>query len=319
MTWTAPTSPSQLELAAQRGDFLLTAEVAPPKGGDPTHMLNQAATLRGRVHAVNVTDSSRAMARMSPLAAALLLETMGIESVMQLACRDRNRIALQGDLMGAAALGIRNVLALTGDPVKLGDCQSARQVSDLEAVRLLRLIRSLKGGTDANDKVLPDGPVRLFAGAAVDPQLPSLKALQKRCDRKVENGAEFFQSQMITDFNRLEVFMDKVARPIGKPVLAGIFLLKSAKNAQFINKYIPGVKIPDSTIERLDSASDPLLEGVDIAAEQVKIARELCDGAHLMAVKAEHLIPKILDRAEIPPLTEHKVSAPLTSPTQLTR
>lgn len=312
MTWTAPTSPSQLELAAQRGDFLLTAEVAPPKGGDPAHMLDQAATLRDRVHAVNVTDSSRAMARMSPLAAAALLETIGIESVMQLACRDRNRIALQGDLMGATALGIRNVLALTGDPVKLGDCKSARQVSDLEAVRLLRLIRNLKVGTDANEKALPDGPVKLFAGAAVDPQLPNLSSLQKRCDRKVTNGAEFFQSQMITDFDRLETFMDKVARPIGKPVLAGIFLLKSAKNAQFINKYIPGVKIPDSTIERLGSARDPLLEGVDIAAEQVKIARELCDGVHLMAVKAEHLIPKILDRAGILPLTEQKAPASFT-------
>ncbi len=302
MTWTVPTSLSQLELAAQRGDFLLTAEVAPPKGGDPSHMLEQAATLRNRVHAVNVTDSSRAMARMSPLAAAALLETIGLESVMQLACRDRNRIALQGDLMGAVALGIRNVLALTGDPVKLGDCKKARQVSDLESIRLLRLTRNLKIGVDVNEKELPDGPVKLFAGAAVDPQLPSLSGLQKRCERKVENGAEFFQSQMITDFERLEVFMDKVARPLGKPLLAGIFLLKSAKNACFINKHLPGVKIPDSTIQRLESASDPLLEGVDIAAEQVKIASGLCDGVHLMAVKAEHLIPKILDRAGILPL-----------------
>ena len=312
MTRTAHPQPSQLELAAQRGDFLLTAEVAPPKGGDPTHMLSQASTLRNRVHAVNVTDSSCAMARMSPLAAAAVLETIGIESVMQLACRDRNRIALQGDLMGATALGIRNVLALTGDPVKLGDCRKARQVSDLEAVRLLRLIRNLKGGIDVNDKLLPDGPVNLFAGAAVDPQLPSLSSLQKRCDRKVANGADFFQSQMITDFDRLEVFMDKVARPIGKPVLAGIFLLKSAKNAQFINKHLPGVKIPDSTIARLGTASDPLLEGVNIAAEQVKVARELCDGVHLMAVKAEHLIPKILDRAGINPLPGKKTSPSLT-------
>ena len=320
MTRTAHTQqPSQLELAAQRGDFLLTAEVAPPKGGDSTHMLNQASTLRNRVHAVNVTDSSRAMARMSPLAAAAVLETIGIESVMQLACRDRNRIALQGDLMGATALGIRNVLALTGDPVKLGDCQKARQVSDLEAVRLLRLIRNLKVGMDVNDKQLPDGPVNLFAGAAVDPQLPNLSSLQKRCDRKVVNGADFFQSQMITDFDRLEVFMDKVARPMGKPVLAGIFLLKSAKNAQFINKHLPGVKIPDSTIARLDSASDPLLEGVDIAAEQVKIARELCDGVHLMAVKAEHLIPKILDRAGINPLRGQKTSPSLTPSNPIAR
>ena len=266
-------------------------------------MLAQAATLRDRVHAVNVTDSSRAMARMSPLAATALLKSIGLESVMQLACRDRNRIALQGDLMGAAALGIQNVLALTGDPVKLGDCKTAKQVSDLEAVRLLKLIRNLNQGTDSNEKPLPDGPVKLFAGAAVDPQLPNLSSLQKRYERKVANGAEFFQSQLITDFDRLEVFMEKVARPLGKPVLAGIFLLKSAKNARFINKHLPGVKIPDSTIARLEQASDPLLEGVEIAAEQVKVAQQICEGVHLMAVKAEHLIPKILDRADIQPLT----------------
>ena len=221
--------------------------------------------------------------------------------------------------MGAVALGIRNVLALTGDPVKLGDCQKARQVSDLEAVRLLRLMRNLKIGVDVNEKKLPDGPVKLFSGAAVDPQLPSLSGLQKRCERKVMNGADFFQSQMITDFDRLEVFMDKVARPLGKPILAGIFLLKSAKNARFINKHLPGVKIPDSTIQRLEAASNPLLEGVDIAAEQVKIARELCDGVHLMAVKAEHLIPKILDRAEIQPLTGKEGQSTLSSARSVAR
>lgn len=303
VNWTAPSSLSQLQLATQRGEFLLTAEVAPPKGGDPRHMLAQASTLRDRVHAVNVTDSSRAMARMSPLAAATLLESIGLESVMQLACRDRNLIALQGDLMGAAALGIRNVLALTGDPVKLGDCKQARQVSDLEAVRLLKLIRNLKTGTDANEKPLPDGAVKLFAGAAVDPQHPNLSSLQKRFACKVQNGADFFQSQMITDFDRFETFMDKVARPLGKPILAGIFLLKSAKNARFINKHLPGVKILDSTIARLEGAADPLSEGIDIAAEQVKIARDLCEGVHLMAVKAEHVIPEILDRAGILPLS----------------
>nr|WP_227498596.1 methylenetetrahydrofolate reductase [Synechococcus sp. PCC 7336] len=289
-------------MAAQQGQFLVTAEVAPPKGGDPSHMLVRAKALKGRVHAVNVTDSSRAMARMSPLAAAALIQQAGVEAVMQLACRDRNRIALQGDLMGAAAFGIPNVLALTGDPVKLGDCRDARQVSELEAVRLLGLIGKLNRGVDCNEKPLPDGPVSLFPGAAVDPQHPNFSSLQRRCDRKVQAGAEFFQSQLITDFERLQLFVEKIANPLGKPVLVGIFLLKSAKNARFINKYLPGVKIPDATIARLEKAADPLMEGVAIAAEQVKLARQLCRGVHLMAVKAEHLIPKILDCAGIAPL-----------------
>ena len=272
-------------------------------------MLRQVDSLRGRVHAINVTDSSRAMARMSPLAAAALIQQSGIDAVMQLACRDRNRIALQGDLMGAAAFGIKNVLALTGDPVKLGDCRDARQVSDYEAVRLLGAISKLNRGLDINGKPLPDAALNLYPGAAVDPQLPNLDSLKRRCDRKVSNGAEFFQSQLITDFDRLAVFMDRVATPLGKPILAGIFLLKSAKNARFINKHLPGVKIPDSTISRLERAADPLMEGVQIAAEQVNLARDLCQGVHLMAVKAEHLIPKILDCAGIDPLTAAAVAS----------
>ncbi len=291
-----------LQRAVARGDFLLTAEVTPPKGAQATVMLDHVQALKGRVHAINVTDSNRAIARMSPLAAAVLVQQAGAEPVLQLACRDRNRIALQGDLMGAAALGIGNVLALTGDPVEAGDCPGARKVHDLEAVRLLRLIRNLNTGVDVCDKPLPDGATHLFAGAAVDPQHPSLSSLQRRCNRKVEMGAEFFQTQMITDFDQFAVFMDKVALPLGKPILAGIFLLKSAKNALFINKHLPGVQIPDAIINRLAEASDPLQTGIAIAAEQVQQARQVCQGVHLMAVRAEHLIPAILDQAGMPAL-----------------
>ncbi|MEO1133474.1 MAG: methylenetetrahydrofolate reductase [Cyanobacteria bacterium J06639_1] len=293
---------STLQAAAQRGDFLITSEVAPPKGGDPAHMLEIVDKLRGRVHAINVTDSNRAVARMSPLAAAVLIQRAGIEPVMQLACRDRNRIALQGDLMGASALGIRNVLALTGDPVKHGDCPKARQVSDLESVRLLHLIKNLNRGLDCNDKPLPNGSTAFFPGAAADPQHPNPSSQKRRCERKVSRGAEFFQTQLITDFQRLDQFMETVARPLHKPVLAGVFLLKSAKNARFINKYLPGVQIPDTTIARLERAEIPLQEGIVIAAEQVRQVRHICQGVHLMAVKAEHLIVDILDRAEIPPI-----------------
>jgi methylenetetrahydrofolate reductase (NADPH) len=293
--------------AVQAGEFIITAEVTPPKGGNPAHMVKMAQTLKGRVHAVNITDGSRAVLRMCSVAASAILLQNGIEPVCQMACRDRNRIALQADLMGANALGIHNILALTGDPVKAGDHPDAKSVFDLESVRLLQLIRQLNNGIDVNDKPLTDGVTHLFPGAAVDPQLKSWSGLQRRFERKVEAGAQFFQSQLISDFERLEKFMDQIASGSGKPILAGVFLLKSAKNAQFINKYVPGVDIPDSTIERLAAADDPLLEGVKIAAEQVQLARQLCQGVHLMAVKREDLIAKILDFAEIPPIDAVKV------------
>ncbi len=290
--------------ATQAGEFLITAEVAPPKGCDPTHMLEMADRLRGRVHAVNITDGSRAVLRMSSLIASVILQQNGIEPICQVACRDRNVIALQGDLMGAAALGIHNILALTGDPVKAGDHPTARPVFELESVRLLQLIQKLNAGFDANEKPLLDGATNLFVGAAVDPQSGSLSGLQRRFERKLAAGAQFFQSQLISDFDQLEKFMSQVAAGCNKPVLAGIFLLKSAKNAQFINRCVPGVHIPDHLIERLDRAADPLQEGVKIAAEQVRLARDICQGVHMMAVKREDLIPQILDLAGIPPLVK---------------
>ncbi|HEY9665589.1 MAG TPA: methylenetetrahydrofolate reductase [Coleofasciculaceae cyanobacterium] len=301
---TVPTQ-SRFYTAVHSGEFLITAEVAPPKGGDPTHMLKMAQALKGRVHAVNITDGSRAVLRMSSVAASVILLQHGIEPVCQMACRDRNRIALQADLMGIHALGIRNVLALTGDPIKAGDHPDAKSVFDLESVRLLQLIGKLNRGVDANDKPLTDGATDLFPGAAVDPQLTSWSGLQRRFERKLEAGAQFFQSQLITDFDRLEKFMDQIAAGTNKPILAGIFLLKSAKNAQFINKNVPGVHIPEAIIERLAGADDPLQEGMKIAAEQVQLARQLCQGVHMMAIKREDLIPKILDMAGVQPLKIH--------------
>jgi len=281
---------------------LVTAEVMPPKGGNPAHMVEMAKLLGDRVHGVNITDGSRAVLRMSSLAASVVLLHHGIEPICQMACRDRNRIGLQADLMGAEALGIRNILALTGDPVKAGDHPNAKPVFDLESVRLLQLIHKLNQGVDCNDKPLTDGATHLFAGAAIDPQCPSWSGTQRRFERKLAAGAQFFQSQLITDFDRLEKFMYQIAAGSNKPVLAGIFLLKSAKNAHFINKNVPGAQIPPHLIDRLERASHPLEEGVAIAAEQVQLARQLCHGVHMMAVKREDLIPKILDLAGVQPL-----------------
>ncbi len=294
-----PTQLTTFRASASAGEFLVTAEVAPPKGGNPEHMIQMAATLKGRVHAVNITDGSRAVLRMSSFAASIILQREGIEPICQMACRDRNRIGLQSDLMGAHALGIHNILALTGDPVKAGDHPDAKSVFDLESVRLLQLIEKLNRGFDSNDKTLTDGATDLFVGAAVDPQCRSWSGLQKRFERKLAAGAQFFQSQMVTDFELFDKFMTQIAAGCNKPILAGIFLLKSAKNARFINKCVPGVEIPEHIIDRLEQAKNPLEEGMKIAAEQVQIAQGLCQGVHMMAVKREDLIVPILDMAGV--------------------
>lgn len=285
--------------AVAAGDFLITAEAAPPKGGDPSHTIEMTATLKGRVHAVNITDGSRAVLGMSSLAASVILSQQGIEPICQIACRDRNKIGIQADLMGAHALGIRNILALTGDPVKAGDHPEAKPVFDLESVRLLRLIRNMNEGVNFHQKPLKDGALDLFVGAAVDPQSKSWSGLQSRFEKKIEAGAQFFQSQLITDFEKFEKFMDQIASRYNKPILAGIFLFKSAKNAQFINRMVPGVNIPDEIIDRLAKAKHPIEEGIKIAAEQVQIAKGLCQGVHIMAVKREDLIAPILDLAGV--------------------
>ncbi|MFB6275353.1 MAG: methylenetetrahydrofolate reductase [Halothece sp.] len=298
---------SRFRQAVEAKEFLITAEVTPPKGGNPERMLQVAQSLKGRVHAVNITDGSRAVLRMSSLAASVVLLRHEIEPVCQFACRDRNLIGMQADLMGAHALGIRNILSLTGDPVKSGDHPKAKAVFNLESVRLLKLINKLNEGTDFNDKSLPDGALDLFPGAAVDPQSDSWSGLQKRFEQKIKAGAQFFQSQMLTDFDRLETFMNEVASQADKPILAGIFLFKSAKNARFIKNNVPGVHIPDEIVDRLEKANDPLQEGKQIAAEQVQMARQLCHGVHMMAVKKEEAIPEILDLAGVKPVEDVKV------------
>jgi len=269
----------------------------PPRGGEIKRTLEHAALLKDWVHAVNVTDGSRAVMRMSSLAVCRLLLDAGVEPVWQQACRDRNRIGLQADLLGAHALGIRNILCLTGDPVRAGDQPQARPVNELESVRLLKQVAAFNRGEDPVDGTLPDGPTDLFAGAAADPQSPSWSGLSSRIRRKQQAGARFVQTQMVMDEDCLKRFVDEITAPLGLPVLAGVFLLKSAKNAAFINRVVPGACIPQAIIDRLAAASNPANEGITIAAEQVRRYAQTCQGVHLMAVKAEERIPLILERA----------------------
>jgi methylenetetrahydrofolate reductase (NADPH) len=222
--------------------------------------------------------------------------------VLQVTCRDRNRIALQADLLGAHALGIRHVLCLTGDPVRAGDQPGARPVNELEAVRLLQLVGRLNAGLDPVEGELPDGPIALRPGAAADPQSPSWTGLAARVRRKHAAGARFLQTQMVMDAEALRRFVEEISGPLGLPVLAGVFLLKSARNALFINRVVPGARIPQAVIDRLAAAADPAAEGIAIAAEQVALYRGIAQGVHLMAVRAEERIPEILRRAGVAPV-----------------
>jgi methylenetetrahydrofolate reductase (NADPH) len=251
------------------------------------------------VDAVNITDGSRAVMRMSSLAVCRLLLDAGIEPVLQMTCRDRNQIALQADLLGAHALGIRNVLCLTGDPVRAGDQPGSRPVNELESVRLLQLAERFNRAEDPVAGSLPDGGTDLFLGAAADPQSRSWSGLASRVRRKQAAGARFVQTQMVMDPEPLRRFVDEITAPLGLPVLAGVFLLKSAKNARFINRVVPGACISEAIIARLEGAADPGAEGIRIAAEQVSAYRTIAQGVHLMAVKAEERLPEVLNQAGV--------------------
>ena len=290
---------SKLQNRLESGLSAITAEIMPPRGGDAAMAVSKAIALHEVVHGFNVTDGSRAIMRMSSLALCKLLLEAKLEPVLQLSCRDRNRIALQAELLGAHALGIKNILCLTGDPVRVGDQFEAKSVQDLNSIQLINQVTSLNNGIDPVSGFLPDGPTNLFAGAAADPNCRGFDGLRRRIELKKEAGANFLQTQMVMEPKTLERFCKEIAEPTKIPVLAGVFLLKSAKNAQFINRVVPGACIPQSIISRLDKASNPIDEGISIAAEQVKSFLDISQGVHIMAVKAEQQIPLILDRAKV--------------------
>jgi 5,10-methylenetetrahydrofolate reductase len=282
---------SQLEKQLSDGVFTVTAEVAPPKGTNVAAVIDQAERLRG-VTAINVTDNQGANMRLSSLAMAALLQRRGIETVLQITCRDRNRMALQSELLGAAALGIENLLLLSGDHSRFGDHPDAKPVFDVDSVQLLDLTAGLMAGTNMVGKPL-DGKPHFFPGAAVNPVAEPFELIFQKVRKKVESGARFFQTQAVFDRTGLKRFME-AATPLGVPVLAGVLLLRSARMAHFLNENIPGVKVPAPVVERLARAEDPLAEGVAIAREVVSWARELCQGVHLMMLGHEEKIPVIL-------------------------
>ena len=290
---------SKLQQTLEKKSKVITAELMPPRGGSPIRSLKIAQLLKDKVHAVNITDGSRAVMRMCSLAMSKLLLEHGIEPVMQISCRDRNKIALQSDILGANALGIKNILCITGDSVKAGDQQDARAVHEFESVRLLQQIQAFNKGIDPTLGELSDKKTFIFAGAAADPSCRNQRSLENRIRKKKEAGAQFIQTQMIMERENLIEFCEKIAKPLDIPVIAGVFLLKSYKNALFINKYVPGANIPENILKRLKDAKNPLEEGIQIAAEQAQDFFYIANGIHLMAVKTEHLIPEILEKANL--------------------
>ena len=290
---------SKLQQTLEKKSKVITAELMPPRGGDPIRSIKIAQLLKDKIHAVNITDGSRAVMRMCSMAMSKLLLENGIEPIMQISCRDRNKIALQSDILGANALGIKNILCITGDSVKAGDQQKAKAVHEFESVRLLKQIQEFNQGIDPTFGQLADKNTNIFAGAAADPSCRNQKSLKSRTRKKKEAGAKFIQTQMVMDRNFLIEFCEEISKPLDLPVIAGVFLLKSYKNALFINKYVPGANIPEKILNRLKDSKDPLKEGILIAAEQAQDYLDIADGVHLMAVKAEYLIPEILKIANI--------------------
>lgn len=282
---------SKLAQQLAAGQFVVTAEVAPPKGTNTAKVLAETRRLHGMT-AVNVTDNQGANMRLSALAMASQLQQQGFEPVLQLTCRDRNRLALQSDLLGAAALGIENLLILSGDHSRFGDHPDAKPVFDFDSVQLLDVVAQLSAGTDMTGKPL-DGAPQFFPGAAVNPAAEPFELMFQKVTKKIDSGARFFQTQSVFDRAALERFMTAM-QPHRVPVLVGVLLVRNAKMARFLNAHIPGVRVPDALVERLDAAADPLAEGVAIAREVVGWARELGQGVHLMTLGYDDKIPEIL-------------------------
>lgn len=284
-----------LREALAGGTFVVTAEVSPPKGTAVEAALHEAERLRGLAAAINVTDQQGSVMRLGSLALCHLLVERGLEPVYQVTCRDRNRIALQSDLLSAAALGIENVLCLTGDHVRLGDHPAAKPVFDLDAVTLLQTARQLGEGRDLAGKELAGAP-RFFLGAVVSPAAEPLEPQVFKMEKKIRAGAQFFQTQAVFEVEQFAALREACG-VFSVPVLAGVILLKSAKMARFMNQNIAGVRVPEATIREMESSKDREATSVEIAARLIRGLRPLAAGLHLMAMGWEHLIPRVLEAA----------------------
>lgn len=288
---------SRLSELLESGKFAVTAEINPPKGVDIEDILSNVETLRGSVDAINLTDHHGAVMGMSPIALASLLLQRGVEVILQVTCRDRNRIAIQGDLLAASALGVENILCMTGDPAGTGDHPDAKMVFDLDSIGLIGSANSLMRGKDMGNNGLKGSP-KFYLGAVVNPAASELADEIIRMEDKTEAGARFFQTQAIFDPTQLEEFMAIVSHT-RVPVLAGIIILKSGNMARNLNLRLPGVHVPDAIIDEMDNARDKSRKGIEIAGRIIRDVMGLCSGVHVMAIGWERRIPRVLKAAGV--------------------
>ena len=281
--------------AIAAGKFVLTTEVAPPKGIHLDHMIEaEAESCRGRVDGFNVTDLQSAAMRASSFAGCLKLKQAGLPPVMQMVCRDRNRLSLQSELISAAAFGIDEVLCLTGDYTTLGDHPEAKPVFDLDSVQLVHACTRLSEGFDLAGKELEGPAPTLFPGCVVNPGAKPLEPQLMKLRKKVAAGAKFVQTQAVYDPELFADFMRQVG-DIGVPILAGIVMLKSAGMAKYMNKNVAGVTVPDDMIARMKTATDKVATSVEITVELVKGLQPLCQGLHFMPLGWNQHVVTVLD------------------------
>lgn len=282
--------------------FAITCEIGPPKGTDITEIQETAEILRGIVDAVNVTDLQSSVMRLGSLATCRLLLDYGIEPIFQMTCRDRNRLALQSDLLSAYVLGIKNVLALTGDHTTVGDHPEAKPVYDLDSVSLLWTMKKLESGVDLAEKPLTGTP-HFFKGAVVNPGADtevSLKLQLLKMQKKIAAGAQFFQTQAVFDAPTLEKFIELTDKlDIKTPILTGIILLKSEKMARYMNKFVPGINVPKDIIDKMEKSQDKVSTMLEITHELIEKVKPFSQGIHIQALGWEKHVPVLLKNLDL--------------------
>lgn len=285
----------------ERGEFVVSAEVGPPKGFHVEHLLEEAKKYLSGISAVNVTDNQSSVMRLGSLAMSKALLDEGLTPIYQLTCRDRNRIALQSDLLSAAMFGIENLLLLTGDHTKLGDHPQAKPVFDLDSVSLIHAVTELERGVDLGGNALVGEPPKFAKGAVVSPCSDSVDAQLAKMERKVRAGVDYFQTQAVFEPEKFIRFMEK-AKQFGKPVQVGIIIPKSAGMAKFMNNNVAGIHVPDEMIEELKKDKEKTkagITGIEIAARIIRECRPYCQGVHIMALGWEDKVPELLKQAGI--------------------
>ena len=284
-----------------KGEFVVTAEVGPPKGIHLGHLVEEAKEYLSGITAVNVTDNQSSVMRTSTLATCAMLKNAGLTPIYQATCRDRNRLALQSDLLGAAALGIENILCLTGDHTKMGDHPGAKPVFDLDSVSLLHTAATLEKGLDLAGNELVGEPPKFAKGAVVSPISDSVDAQLAKMERKVMAGADYFQTQAVFESEKFIEFMEK-AKQFGKPVQLGVIIPKNAGMCKFMNRNVAGVHVPQYMIDELAADKERAkagITGVEIAARIIKECRPYCQGLHIMALGWEAKVPELMKLAGI--------------------